>query len=109
MDDKLKKVEDALRSACRAAQNRGWTIARNVTVDPDGEFCCAIGAFAVTAEVPPELHGEFVFFRKTMGLPGVAMDIADGFDGSDPKDSTDPEYYAIGQRLAAEFIETLKI
>lgn len=40
---------DRVMTACRAAEAKGWTIARRTFVDTSAGRCCPIGAFAVEA------------------------------------------------------------
>lgn len=109
------EVEEKLRASMKAAQEKGWIIAKNVTIDNQVPRCCAIGAYLVAqGKMEPPYITEAA---DCFGIPSFAVSaLTDGFDGQTYKDTHASEktgfdarpFYDLGARLADEFFSQTK-
>ncbi len=106
--EKLDRVEKYLREAMAKAKEKGYMIARGVTVSREFPACCAFGAVQVTSD-PDAINGTiFDVVAERLGLTITEVfAFIDGFDEallSHKSSEAHPEFVALGQKLGQEFI-----
>lgn len=98
----IDEIENELRTAIETKRANGWKIERGITYMPTVKSCCALGAYYNS--------GQYIYAsRELWGVStNWAPSFADGFDGDLMRDDVDDDAYALGRRLAREYVDGVK-